>query len=78
VRIAGAASPQEDTAMTLDKLYGKLPFAIQAKLYNRETLTDTEQARHQTVLTAITEAEERQYQATRAIFAKYCTIDPTK
>ncbi len=73
---------------TLDQLYGSLPFAIQAKLYNHQALTDEEQVRHQVtdeeqvrhqaVLTAIAAAEERQHQATLAIFAKYCTIDPTK
>ena len=64
--------------MNLTKLYERLPFAVQAKLYNRETLTDEEQSRHQTVLTAIKVEEERQYQASRAVFAKYCTIDSTK
>ncbi len=63
-----------NSAKPLEQLYGRLPFAVQAKLYNHQALTDEEQVRHQAVLTAIAAAEERQHQATLAIFAKYCTI----
>ena len=64
--------------MTLDRLYGKLPFSVQCKLYNHQQLSEAEQTCYATVLKAIEEAEERQYQETRATFAQYCTIDPTK
>ncbi len=63
-----------NSAKPLEQLYGRLPFAVQAKLYNHQALTDEEQVRHQAVLTAIAAAEERQHQATLAIFAKYCTM----
>lgn len=64
--------------MTLDQLYGQLPFAVQCKLYNHQPLSEAEQARYATVLKSIAEAEERQYQEIRATFAQYCKIDATK